>query len=472
MKKLTLISLISASVLFANNIIIEEAPSQTTRVSPFENKDDTILSYHSSIAKAKQSVVNISTTKKINHPQNELGQMFNDPFFREFFGFNFGIPKERQKSTSLGSGVIISKEGYIVTNYHVIEDSEQIVVTLTNSDKEYKAKLIGSDPKTDLAVIKIDEKNLQAIKFADSSKVLEGDVVFAIGNPFGVGSTITRGIISALNKNNIGLNQYENFIQTDASINPGNSGGALVDTRGALIGINSAILSRGGDSSGIGFAIPSSMVKDITKKLISDGKIDRGYIGVMISNLTEAQKELYQNKEGALISSVEKDFPADKAGLKRGDLVIDINGKVVKSANDLKNIIGSLQPNDDITLKYERNSKIYEANLKLSRGTDTALNTKDTMLIDGLSISNITSDIRLHYKLSNEIVGVMVTEVKPNSKADEFGFIRGDIIMQVGDEIVKDIQSFTKAINDKKGSKTLVWVNRRGIMQGLVVKQN
>ena len=299
--------------------------------------------------------------------------MFDDPFFKEFFGRNFAIPQEKQKSSSLGSGVIVSQDGYIVTNNHVVEDSDEIIVTLLESDKEYKAKIIGTDPKTDLAIIKIDASNLRAIKIADSSKVAEGDIVFAIGNPFGVGGSTTQGIISGLNKDNIGLNQYENFIQTDASINPGNSGGALVDSRGALIGINSAILSRSGGNNGIGFAIPSNMTKDIAKRLIEDGKIERGFIGVMISNLTQEQKDLYKNKNGALLSSVEKGHPADEAGLKRGDLIIKVEDKEIKNANDLKNVIGSYAPDKSVEVTYERGGKISTAKIMPAAAKNASL---------------------------------------------------------------------------------------------------
>ena len=468
MKKVMLISVVAAGLLFAADINFNEANSDITRVSPVQNDKNVILSYHSSISEAKKSVVNISTTKTIN--TQGVDQMFNDPFFKEFFGFNFGVPKEREKSTSLGSGVIASKDGYIITNNHVIEDSDQILVTLAKGGKEYKAKVIGSDPKTDLAVIKIEANDLDAITFADSSKLLDGDVVFAIGNPFGVGESVTQGIVSGLNKDNIGLNQYENFIQTDASINPGNSGGALVDSRGYLVGINSAILSRSGDNNGIGFAIPSSMVKDIAKKLISDGKIERGYIGVTIANLTDEQKELYTNKEGALISSVEKGLPADEAGLKRGDLVISANDKPIKNANDLKNFIGSLSPNSSVDLTYERSGKIMNTKFKLANMETSAKASKESAIIDGLSVTTLTDDTRFKFKLNPDTVGVLVTDVKTGSKAEDFGFERGDIIVQVGEEIVKDVQSFSKMIKQSNGKKTLVWVNRRGIMQGLVVK--
>ncbi|MFW5618574.1 MAG: trypsin-like peptidase domain-containing protein, partial [Campylobacter hyointestinalis] len=236
MKKLTIISIIAASSLMAANISFSDASQNYTRANPSSDQN-TVLSYHSSIVKAKKSVVNISTSKTVKVKHN-INSLMDDPFFQEFFGFRFNIPKEKsQKTSSLGSGVIISSDGYIVTNYHVVEDADEIIVTLLDSSKEYKAKIIGVDPKTDLAIVKVDAKNFQAISFADSSKLLEGDLVFAIGNPFGVGGSITSGIISGLNKDNIGLNQYEDFIQTDASINPGNSGGALVDSRGALVGI-------------------------------------------------------------------------------------------------------------------------------------------------------------------------------------------------------------------------------------------
>ncbi|MGP1484666.1 MAG: Do family serine endopeptidase [Campylobacter sp.] len=470
MKKILTLSLAATCCIYAASINFQEASSDFKRVNP-ESNQDVVLSYHSSIVDAKKSVVNISTTKTVVSKGNAIEDMFNDPFFKEFFGHNFAIPQEKKKSTSLGSGVIISTNGYIVTNNHVVEDSDEIIVTLLDSNKEYKAKIIGTDPKTDLAIIKIEAINLQAIKIADSSKLMEGDIVFAIGNPFGVGGSITQGIVSGLNKDNIGLNQYENFIQTDASINPGNSGGALVDSRGALVGINSAILSRSGGNNGIGFAIPSNMTKDIAKKLIEVGKIDRGYIGVMISNLTDEQKELYKNKEGALISSVEKGLPADLAGIKRGDLIIKINNKDIKNANDLKNTIGSLTPNQEISVTFERFGKIENTKLKLANMQDgLALSEQDGSNISGLSVTNIDDNSRRKYKLTQEITGVLVTGVKPNSDADKFGFETGDIIIQVSEEVIRNINDFNKAVSSIKGKKSLVWVNRRGVIQGLVIK--
>ena len=471
MKKIMVLSLATSCAIFAASINFNEPAEDFTRVNPEFNKN-IVLSYNSSIADAKKSVVNISTTKTVSNNTVGMNDMFSDPFFKDFFGFQFNIPQEKQKSNSLGSGVVISTDGYIVTNNHVVEDSDEIVVTLLDSDKEYKAKIIGTDPKTDLAIIKIDAKELKAIPFADSAKLMEGDIVFAIGNPFGVGGSITQGIVSGLNKDNIGLNQYENFIQTDASINPGNSGGALVDSRGYLVGINSAILSRSGGNNGIGFAIPSNMTKDIAKKLIEDGKIERGYIGVTISNLNEQQKEIYKNKEGALISSVEKGLPADTAGLKRGDLVIKINDKEIKNANDLKNIIGSLAPNKEIALTYERSGKIETAKVRLANANtrSSGATTKGGAAIEGLSVTAIDDNTRYKYRLVPDVTGVLVTDVKAGSNAEKIGFERGDIIIQIAEENIKNLDDFNKALANAKGKKTLVWVNRGGLFQGLVIK--
>ncbi|MCI6642212.1 MULTISPECIES: Do family serine endopeptidase [Campylobacter] len=471
MKKTVIFSIFLASVMFAGNINFNEADKNVERINPLVNSENKTISFNSSIINAKKSVVNIATSQTIKASQNQIDPFFNDPFFNDFFKFNFGIPKTDRKAKSLGSGVIISNDGYIVTNNHVVENADEIIVTLSESDKEFKAKLIGNDPKTDIAIIKIDKKDLTAIKFGDSGELLEGDMVFAIGNPFGVGETITQGIISALNKNNIGLNQYENFIQTDASINPGNSGGALVDSRGALIGINSAILSSSGGNNGVGFAIPSNMVKNIASKLIKDGKIERGYIGVMISNLNEDQKEIYKNEEGALIASVEKNSPADKAGLKRGDLIVKINDKSIKNANELKNIIGSMSPGETIEVQYERAKDTKTAKIKLDNMDSSTLaeNTESKSSIEGLKLSNLTNELKRQYNIQSDIKGVIITNVEKGSKAEDYGFERGDIIMQIAQKEIKTIADIDEAIKSNKGKK-IVWVLRNEIPLGIVIK--
>jgi len=467
MKKIILISTITAMVLSAGTINIENMETNPKRVYPSNNK--IILSYNNSIKEIKKSVVNISTTKTIDQ-SNQLNQMLNNPLFKDFFGGAFpNVTPQKRKTHSLGSGVIISKDGYIVTNNHVVENSDEIIVTLIDEDKEYKAKIIGLDPKTDLAVIKIEVKGLKAAKFGNSENLKEGDLVFAIGNPFGVGESVTQGIISALNKSGIGLNQYENFIQTDASINPGNSGGALVDSRGALIGINSAILSRSGGNNGIGFAIPSKMVKNIAISLIEDGRIDRGYIGVSISDLTKDLKEVYKSKGGAFILDIEKNSPASRAGLKLGDLIIQIDGKAVNNANDLKTIAGNITPGRTIQIKYERDGKIKNTDIVLAN-MDQSLNPGTKMAyIQGLNLEELTDKIRDKYQIPNHIKGVFITGVKTNSRADKLGFMPGDIIVQVDQISIENFDDIEKAF-EKKKKKKIVFVNRNGYHKPIVIK--
>ncbi|MDR0762862.1 MAG: Do family serine endopeptidase [Campylobacteraceae bacterium] len=467
MKKILLFLLLNTVWLCAATIDIVQAPNITQRTIP--TNDNVILSYHDSVKNAKKSVVNVATTSTKN-VNNQLDLMFNDPFFQEFFKNSpFARPQQR-KSISLGSGVIISEDGYIVTNNHVVSGADEIVVTLSDNDKEYKAKIIGLDSKTDLAVIKIEEKSLQAITFANSDNLQEGDVVFALGNPFGIGSTITQGIISALNRNGVITNQYENFIQTDASINPGNSGGALIDSRGALIGINTAIISRSGDNSGIGFAIPSNTVKKIAASLVTNGKIERGYLGVKIGDLTNELKEIYTNKEGALILGVEENSAADKAKLKRGDLIIKVDGKSIKNSNELATTIGDKNPKDKITITYERSSKIQTTSVKLHKmeGDIAISSATDKDIIDGLTLENITDASK--YNLPKNIKGILVTNVKENSKAAQAGFRAGDIIIQVGENTVASIDELKTALNKNKGGKKAVYLQRGNGIAVIVIQ--
>ncbi len=470
MKKVFIILLSLFQItLLASNINILTMDSNPKRVDA--TKKGIILSYNNAIKEIKKSVVNISSTKKIK-TDPRINQMFNNPFFRDFFGHQLPKIPQKRKMYSLGSGVIISADGYIVTNNHVVDGADEIMVTISNSKKEYKAKIIGQDPKTDLAVIKIDAKNLPVARFGDSSNLLEGDIVFAIGNPFGVGESVTQGIISALNKSSIGLNQYENFIQTDASINPGNSGGALVDTRGALIGINSAILSRSGGNNGIGFAIPSNMVKKIAISLINNGKIERGFLGVSISNLKPDMKDLYNSDYGALVLSVEKESPAEKSGFKRGDLIVSVDNEKVEDANSLKNIIGSKKPGNKVSITYERDKKLKTTNVKLAKLGDKGGFGSDIKEygIEGLSVSNLTSQIRAQYNIPSSLEGVIVLDVKPNSKADSYGFKRGDIIIQIQNKTIKSMEDLNKTLGENKNKTKIVYLNRGGYVTYLVIK--
>ncbi len=454
-------------------VTFQEAKSVTQRVVPGQNGDK-ILSYYSILKEPQKSIVNVSTTKKI-YVNNQMYNLYQNPFFRDFFGQGFQgnqkMPKRfERKSYALGSGVIVTSNGYIVTNNHVVAGADSIKVTIQGSDKSYTAKIVGRDPKTDIAVIKIDAKNLHPIKFANSDDLKVGDIVFAIGDPFGVGKSITSGIISALNKNQVGINQYENFIQTDASINPGNSGGALVDSRGNLIGINSAIITRSGGNNGIGFAIPSNMVKKIALSLINNGKIVRGYLGVSITDLNSGLKSLYKNKHGAFVLSTQKDTPAYKSGIRRGDLIISVNGKSIKDANALKNMIGSMKPNEEVTIKVEReNNKIKTFKVKLAKmpGSEVALSGKNS-LIDGLKVVELNQEIRYNYQIPKNVKGVFVVGIKNGSQADKMGFHLDDIIIQINNKHIKNIDDYKSAMaNLKKG---IIYVQRGDFVIPLVYK--
>ncbi|MBP9492104.1 MAG: DegQ family serine endoprotease [Sulfurospirillum sp.] len=469
MQKIFFISLATAISLFGASIEIVQMPKNAPRVDA--TPSNVILSYNSSIKDAKKSVVNISTTKKMKQ-NDQLNELMQNPFFRDFFGGRLPeLKQQERKSHSLGSGVIISSDGYIVTNHHVVEGADEILITLANDEKEYKAKIIGEDPKTDLAVIKIDAKDLHVASFGDSSSLQEGDVVFAIGNPFGMGGTVTQGIISALNKNNVGLNQYENFIQTDASINPGNSGGALVDSRGALIGINSAILSRSGGNHGIGFAIPSNMVHKIITSLIETGKIERGFMGVSISDLTNDLKELYENKHGALILMIEKDSPAEKGGLQVSDLILEVDGVKIKNSNELKNTIAGISPDKTVSITYERDKKIKTTKVKLVKmdGEKSVGGKNESNPIEGLVLMELNDKTKYQLQLPRDLEGVLVSEVKDGSKAESMGFKEGDIIVQIEQKRITSLKDLTAALNEYKKTKKRVIINRQNFRAILVM---
>ncbi|WP_201352108.1 DegQ family serine endoprotease [Hydrogenimonas urashimensis] len=462
--KVWVLSAVLSAALVAGNVHFSQAPA-AERVMPEAGK---ILSFNKAIEHASRCVVNISAKKRI---KENIPQAFMDPFFRQFFNMPFGqmMPRERIQR-SLGSGVIVTKDGYIVTNNHVVDGADEVHVTLPGDTNEYKAKIVGTDPKTDVAVIKIEKKDLPAIKMGDSDTLKTGDLVFAIGNPFGVGESVSQGIISALGKDSMGINQYENFIQTDAAINPGNSGGALVDSRGVLIGINSAILTRSGANNGIGFAIPVNMVKRVATQLIEHGKVEYGYLGVSISNLDPTLQKVYKNKEGAVILDVDEDTPAKKAGLKRGDLIIEVNGKKIKDASDLKNVIGSIPPGKEVTIAYERNKKVEHVKVKLAEFPDSKFKIEgDRGVVNGLTLQNLTPQIRNQLGIPDDIEGVIVSEVKQGSEADKAGFMPGDIIIQIEDTMIKDVKDVEKAMKRYSGKKR-VYINRRGMIRILVVE--
>ena len=397
-------------------------------------------------ALATPSVVNISTTRMIKTRDEMPLDLFEDPFFRRFFGDQVphpNLPKEH-KEQSLGSGVIVSEDGYIVTNNHVIEKAQEIKVLLSNK-KDYKAKLIGADPKTDIAVIKIDVKGLSALPWGDSNKLKVGEIVFAIGNPFALNQTVTMGMISAVGRANVGIADYEDFIQTDAAINPGNSGGALINARGELIGINTAILSRTGGYQGIGFAVPSSMAKQVMDSLLKYKKVVRGWLGVSIQEVTSDLAEEFGVKDlkGSLVSGVMKGSPAEKAGIKQGDVILQYNGRLVEDTGHLRNMVSQTPIDTTVKVKLLRNKKevvvdvvIAELPKKLAEASSQEnesqeSNEEESSALAGLVVRELTPDLARRFGFEASEKGVVVVKIETGSRLFEAGIRPGDIILQI-----------------------------------------
>jgi Do/DeqQ family serine protease len=334
------------------------------REAPIATDTRATASYAEAAKRAVPAVVHVFTSQEIKAPRPPF---LNDPFFRHFFGDRFG--EQTQRRSGLGSGVVVSAEGYILTNYHVIEGADEIEVSL-NDGRKFKAKVIGTDPESDLSVLKIAaDGKLPAITFAAADTLRVGDVVLAIGNPFGVGQTVTSGIVSALGRTHLGINTFENFIQTDAAINPGNSGGALVDAAGHLVGINTAIYSQSGGSMGIGFAIPVSLVRSVMEQIIRTGTVTRGWVGVEVQEVTPELAESFRlpSTSGALIAGVMRGSPADKAGIKPGDLLVAIDGKPVTDSQVMLGLIAALAPGQEARFNLRRDGKEVELAIAIGK---------------------------------------------------------------------------------------------------------
>jgi serine protease Do len=438
------------------------------------------------VKKVTPAVVKVVTEARIHNTalsgSGSGSQPDMDDLLRRFFGdefdgrtmprmprgqHNFRMPRQE----GLGSGVIITKDGYILTNNHVVDGAEQVKVALQDG-REFTAKVIGRDPKSDVAVIKIDAKDLPTVPIADSDKVEVGDVVLAIGNPFGIGQTVTTGIVSATGRGGaIGLD-YEDFIQTDAAINPGNSGGALVDSEGRLIGINTAILSRSGGNQGIGFAIPSNLARDVAQDLVRDGRVTRGYLGVMIQDVTPALAKEFKLKDnqGALIGDVTDKSPAEKAGLKEGDVILEFNGKKVTDSRHLKLEVARIQPGETVPVKVLRDgtTKTLDVTVKEMPGTerlaknDNSGDKEDTGTLNGVTVGDLDHQARQQFELPRTINGVVVTDVDPNSAAAEAGLKAGDVIQEINRKPVKTAEEavkMTEKSTDDKRTLLRVWSN-------------
>jgi serine protease Do len=423
------------------------------------------------------AVVNISSSKVVKTPQGQ-NPFFSDPFFRQFFGGQFpgGQEPREQKEQSLGSGVIVSPKGYILTNNHVVDGATDIKVFLPDK-RQFKGTVVGTDPKTDVAVVKIDATDLPTITFGDSSKIQVGDLAFAVGDPFGIGETATMGIVSATGRNGLDIEDYEDFIQTDASINPGNSGGALVNARGELIGINTAILSRGGGNQGIGFAIPINMARHVMDEILKNGKVVRGYIGVIIQEVTPGLAKAFNVPEGkgALIGDVTAGGPAAKAGLQKGDVIEALNGQTVSNINSLRLEIASMAPGTVVHLKVLRNGQEREVAVTLGQLPEKEAQTapgesNEGSPMSGVQVDELTPSIANELGISPATKGVVVTQVDGESPAADAGLRRGDVIEQINRHQVTSVSEFNRLVTEA-GKQTLVLLVNRGGTTSFVVVQ-
>jgi serine protease Do len=428
------------------------------------------------------AVVNISTSKVVKSQRGGENPFSNDPFFRQFFGNPFGDgdqqPRE-QREHSLGSGVIVNPDGYILTNNHVVDGASDVQVTLSDK-RQLKAKIVGTDPRTDIAVLKIPATGLSTVTLGDSAKAKVGDVVLAIGDPFGIGETATMGIVSAVGRRNLSLEGpggYEDFIQTDASINPGNSGGALVNTHGELIGINTAIISNGGGGNqGIGFAVPVNMARGVMEQILKTGKVTRGYLGVSIQAITPDLAKAFNlpSAEGALVGDVSPDSPGAKAGLQKGDVITALNGQKIADYTDLRLRISQTAPGTRINMDVYRNGQKMQMTATLGEfpeKTQTAENAPqgESPALEGVQVENLSPDITQQLNLPSGTRGVVITRVDPDSTAAETGLERGDVIQEVNRKPVNNVEQFRAAVRATGNQPLLLLINRGGSSSYVVI---
>lgn len=390
------------------------------------------------LEKSMPAVVNISTTKNVQLRDNPLLQ---DPFFRHFFQ----MPRQRQQQkNSLGSGVIIdSKQGYVLTNNHVIDKADKIMVTLSDG-RHFNAKLLGTDPEADVAVIQIPANNLTELPIANSSKLKVGDFVVAIGNPFGLGQTVTSGIISALGRSGLGIEGYEDFIQTDASINPGNSGGALVNLRGEFIGMNTAILAPSGGNVGIGFAIPSNMVMTLKKALVEHGEVKRGLLGVATQDLTPDLIKAFdlKNTRGAVVSKVDGDSAAERAGIEPGDIIVSVNGRNVKGSHQIRNIVGLLQIGEEVEIELVRGTETKKVVAEIGK--------PQQVLLQGGKLHRVLEGTLLSATTKEQVEGVLFANIEQNSYAWRSGLRAGDVIISANRYRVRNMDQLKQVVDPRR----------------------
>lgn len=493
-------SLLMAPVLLASAFSWGQNKLPEINVDPAPLQRTPANSYADIVDKVAPSVVTISIneTRGVADRANRNNPLLDDPFFRRFFG----APEERggernnrrgdrqegrrrPTQVGLGSGVIISADGYILTNNHVVESGDEIVVTLLDGKTEYKAKKIGGDPGSDIAVIKVEAKDLKPIVFTDSDKLKPGDVCLAIGNPFALRQSVTMGIISATGRNQTGISEFGNFIQTDAAINPGNSGGALVDVQGRLIGINSAIFSRTGGNMGIGFAVPSNQARTMMESLIKYGKVQRGYLGIQMQEVDErlAKSFKLQDRNGILVSEVMPNGGAEKAGIKNGDVIVELEGKPIESMDAFRTAIANMMPGTQVKVRLLRSGESKDITITLAERPSNGIaggpapiekpDDKAPDVLDGVTVSDVKPEYRERFGIPQNVEGALVTQVDPDSACADADLKTGDVILEIDGKAVKNSEDAVKLSEEVKTKSTVrLRVSTRGNTRFVVVEES
>ncbi|HEX8297022.1 MAG TPA: Do family serine endopeptidase [Chthoniobacteraceae bacterium] len=484
-----------------------QVPAMKIDPSPLRQVPGTLSTFAPVVEKVAPAVVTISTTKAVRRGAagvNPGNPYLNDPTLRRFFGLpdpedeaGPGVPpgpqgprgggrRGGQQALGLGSGVIVSPDGHILTNNHVIEGADEILVTLANSKQQHTAKKIGTDPGTDLAILKIEAKDLHPVTFADSDKLRVGDLAIAVGNPFGLSQSVTMGIVSALGRggmNGARITEFEDFIQTDASINPGNSGGALVDTEGRLIGINTAIFSRSGGNMGIGFAVPANLARSVLDSILKTGRVTRGFLGIELQPLDESLAAQFKlsSTSGALVTEVTAKSPAEKAGIETGDVVVEVNNKKVEGPRELQLMVAAIAPGTKVNVKVLRDTKERVLSVELAERPGAKLasanpgepKSTEPDVLDGVTVGDLDPQLRKEFEIAESVrSGVVVTKVDPESPSADAGIKAGDVILEVNRQPVnsaKDAVDLSEKLKAEK--KVMLRVASKGTSRYVVVER-